>query len=179
LQIITHLLQNPNLLDFEGVFYQIYEGCLLPRPTRPGGPPILIGGNGPQRTLPLVARFAQEWNAVFIPPQEIRERNQQLDTLLQKVDRDPHEVRRSLMTGCIFGKNQTDLKRAIKQRTNGKRSAKELVQRGLVAGTANQIVDQLGAIQAAGMQRVMLQWLDLDDLDGLESLATGILPQIK
>ena len=32
----------------------LHEAVLLPRPQRPGGPPLLIGGNGPQRTLPLV-----------------------------------------------------------------------------------------------------------------------------
>ncbi len=34
---------------------------------------------------------------------------------------------------------------------------------------------QLGRLAEAGVQRVMLQWLDLDDLDGLEALARGVL----
>jgi hypothetical protein len=29
-----------------------------------------------------------------------------------------------------------------------------------------------------GVQRVMLQWLDLDDLDGLEAMAHTVLPQL-
>lgn len=179
LDIISHLLQNPDPLDYPGKYYQIHEGCLLPRPSRPGGPPILIGGNGPQRTLPLVARYAQEWNAVYIPPQEFRKLNQQLDVLLLDLNRKPGEVRRSLMTGCVFGKDQSELNRKVRQRTNGKRSPKELAQNGLVVGTANQIVDQLGALQKVGVQRVMLQWLDLDDITGLEAMATSILPQSK
>ena len=35
---------------------------------------------------------------------------------------------------------------------------------------------QLGRLAEAGVQRIMLQWLDLDDLDGLEALARGVLP---
>lgn len=31
------------------------------------------------------------------------------------------------------------------------------------------------AIMAVGVQRVMLQWLDLDDLEGLQALAMGVL----
>jgi hypothetical protein len=50
--------------------------------------------------------------------------------------------------------------------------------RGIAVGTANQIVDLLGAYAEAGLQRVMLQWLDLDDLDGLEKMAAGVLPQV-
>jgi len=34
----------------------------------------------------------------------------------------------------------------------------------------------LGRLAEAGVQRIMLQWLDLDDLDGLEALARGVLP---
>ena len=51
LRIIHHLLHEDAPLDFEGVYYRLREAVLLPRPQRPGGPPILIGGNGPQRTL--------------------------------------------------------------------------------------------------------------------------------
>ena len=58
------------------------------------------------------------------------------------------------------------------------RSAEELRQRGIVAGTANEIVDQLGHFAEGGIYRIMLQWIDLDDLDGLEAMAKGILPQI-
>jgi hypothetical protein len=41
------------------------------------------------------------------------------------------------------------------------------------------LVDQLGAFAEAGVQRIMLQWLDLDDMEGLEALATAVLPQVQ
>jgi len=175
-QIISHLLQKDEPLDFDGAFYQLHEAVLLPRPQRPGGPPILIGGNGPRRTLPMVARYATEWNAVYIPPDHIAERNQQLDQLLAAHGRDPQTVHRSLMTGCWFGKDDT----AVQAKLNARNTTLERAhERGIVAGTGAQIVDQLGEFATAGVQRIMLQWLDLDDLDGLEALATAVLPQLK
>jgi hypothetical protein len=45
----------------------------------------------------------------------------------------------------------------------------------VVAGSLGAINRQLAALEAAGLQRVMLQWLDLDDLESLEKLAKGIL----
>jgi hypothetical protein len=33
----------------------------------------------------------------------------------------------------------------------------------------------LDHLEEAGLQRIMLQWLDLDDLDGLEALAKAVL----
>jgi len=42
---------------------------------------------------------------------------------------------------------------------------------GLVAGTPEEIPAQLEDLREAGVQELMLQWLDLDDLAGLEQLA--------
>jgi len=179
LNIITQLLCRNKPVNFKGDYYQISEGWLLPRPSRHAGPPILIGGNGPKRTLPLVVRFANEWNAVYIPPSKIRELNMILDNLLDAEGRDPQDVRRSLMTGCVFGKSDAEVDKKVNERTKGKLTRTQLVERGLVVGTANEFVDQLGKIGQAGIKRIMLQWIELDDLDGLEALGKGILPQIN
>lgn len=175
LQIISHLLQNDEPLDFDGAYYQLHEAVLLPRPQLPGGPPILIGGNGPKRTLPLAAKYANEWNGVYIPPQTFAERSELLDEMLVANGRQPSEVRRSLMTGLVFGKDQADLDAKLGQRTL---SADKLRERGLVVGTGNELVAQLEAFAEAGVQRIMLQWIDLDDMAGLEKLGTAVLPQV-
>ena len=176
LQIISHLLQNDEPLDFDGAYYQLHEAVLLPRPQRPGGPPILIGGNGPKRTLPLAAKYANEWNGVYIPPQTFAERSELLDEMLVANGRQPSEVRRSLMTGLVFGRDQADLDAKLGQRTL---SADELRERGLVVGTGNELVAQLEAFAEAGVQRIMLQWIDLDDMAGLEKLGTAVLHQVS
>lgn len=173
LEIITRLLKSDEPVTFAGNYYQVNEAVLLPRPQRPGGPPILIGGNGPQRTLPLVARYAQEWNAVFTTPVRFQELSSRLDELLTQQGRAPEEVRRSLMTGLVFGRDQAAVKQKLAARG---REAGELRQHGLVVGTGAEVKTQLEELAAAGVQRVMLQWLDLDDTDGLEALAESVLP---
>ncbi len=178
IEIIMRLLRNDEPSDFAGEYYSIQEGILLPRPQRPGGPPILIGGNGPKLTLPLVARFATEWNSIYLPVGKFKELNTQLDEHLAKHGRQPSEVRRSMMTGCEFGVDKAEVKKKVKTRTQGKFSPKELHKRGLMVGTADQIVEQLGELAEAGLQRVMLQWLNLGDIDGLEAVAKGVLPQL-
>jgi hypothetical protein len=55
----------------------------------------------------------------------------------------------------------------------------ELRQRGLVIGTADEIVEQCSKLASVGVQRVMLQWLDLDDTAGLEAMAYGILDKLS
>ena len=100
LTIISALLTRADPFTYNGKYYRVKDALCLPRPARAGGPPILIGGNGARRTLGLTARFAQEWNAVFVPPAKFTELNARLDALLLAQGRAPASVRRSLMTGC-------------------------------------------------------------------------------
>lgn len=172
LRIIKRLLQEDAPFDFEGVYYRLREAALLPRPARPGGPPLLIGGNGPKRTLPLAARYADEWNAVYVGPARFAELNGILDGLLAAAGREPAAVRRSLMVGCVFGHDRAEVERKLAARN---RTAAEMRDRGVAAGVGEEIAEHLAAWAAAGVQRIMLQWLDLDDLAGLETMAGKIM----
>ncbi len=166
LQIITHLLQKDEPLTFNGSYYELSDAVLLPRPKRPGGPPILIGGNGVKRTLPLAARYADEWNAVYIPPDTFKDRNNLLSEMLTAANRDPNKVRRSLMNGLVFASSKKALQEKLQTR-----DLSRLRSSGVVIGTPDQLSEQLDAYAAAGVQRLILQWLDLSDLKGLKLLA--------
>lgn len=176
LQVIQNLLRSDSPVNFEGKYFHVREGILLPRPARAGGPPILIGGNGSQRTLPLVARYAVEWNAVSLPATRFAELSARLDRLVAVQDRKPTDVRRSMMTGCTFGRDEAELRRKLEA---AGRTAAELRQRGVVVGTPGEVVEQLGELAQVGVQRIMLQWLDLDDIAGLEGIAANVVPQLK
>jgi alkanesulfonate monooxygenase SsuD/methylene tetrahydromethanopterin reductase-like flavin-dependent oxidoreductase (luciferase family) len=178
LEVISRLLKSDTPVDFAGHFFQLKGAILLPRPTRSGGPPISIGGNGPKRTLPLVARFGDEWNAVYVNAVEFSRLNSLLDETLHVYGRPPLEVRRSLMTGCIFVRNESELPGKAKKWWNSNASVEELLQHGVIMGPPTRFVEQLGQLAEAGVQEVMLQWLDLDDLDGLESMARDVLDQV-
>src|SRR5512138_3466438 len=77
MEVVSRLLQSDEPLTFDGHYYQIRGGELLPRPQRPGGPRILVGGEG-RRTLSNVARYASEWNSVMLTPQRFAQKNAQL-----------------------------------------------------------------------------------------------------
>ena len=173
LEVVTHLLRNDSPSNFSGEFYTLHEAILLPRPERHNGPPILIGGNGEKRTLPLVARFADEWNAVFTTANEVRRLNRVLDGMLEEGDRNPGEVRRSLMTGCVFGKTDAQVRERCK--LYGDNTPEELRGDGNIVGTGSQVTEQLAQLAETGIHRVMLQWLDLDGLDDLDALAKTVL----
>jgi F420-dependent oxidoreductase-like protein len=173
MEVVTRLLQSDDPVTYDGHYYQLRGATLLPRPQHPGGPRILVGGNGIKRTLSYVARYAEEWNCVALAPQKFAHLNTRLNEMLAKAGRDPASVRRSMMTGCVFGKDDAALQQKLSAR---KRTLEQLHEHGVIAGSIDTVREQLAELEGAGLQRIMLQWLDLDDLEGLEALGRGILP---
>jgi hypothetical protein len=74
------------------------------------------------------------------------------------------------MTRVIFGKDDDQLA----ERLAGE-SADELCSKGQIIGTAQHIPAQLRELEAAGVQGVMLQWIDdLDDIEGIAALGLAV-----
>ncbi|GIV65581.1 MAG: LLM class F420-dependent oxidoreductase [Bellilinea sp.] len=177
--VLKQLLAGGQPVTFSGKYYCLKEAQVLPVPQRGAKLPILIGGNGKKRTLPLAARYADEWNAIFLTPSAFRELNDELDHLILQSGRQPVEVRRSMMTGLVFGKDQSTLQERLRLYGGGNLTAADLRMRGLIVGTPTEVVEQIQALSEAGVQRLMLQWLDLDDLTGLEALAKTVLEKVS
>jgi F420-dependent oxidoreductase-like protein len=187
LEVITRLLRSDEPVTYEGRFFQLRGATLLPRPQRPGGPRILIGGNGVKRTLPLVARYADIWNAVFLSPTAFREHSAALDVLLQAAGRKADDVRRTLMKGLFFGRGMDELDRRLAWRHERPEVAGKSLEEAVdfmrdswfsIVGTPDMVVQQIKAYADAGVEELMLQWFDLDDIDGLRAFATSVLPQL-
>lgn len=189
LEVVTRLLRQDSPEPFAGRFYRLEAGAsLLPRPLRPGGPPLLIGGNGPKRTLPLAARYADIWNAIGLDPDTFRERSRQLDTLLAEQGRAPGDVRRTMMTSQIFATDMATFEQKLRWQAPPDIAGlplDELIaahrKRGWYSlmGPPDMIAEQLAACAAAGIEELMLQWFDLDDIEGLETFAAHILPRAR
>jgi len=173
LKIVAHLLRTDEPLTFDGAYYRMNDAVLLPRPKLPGGSPIVVGGNGEKRTMPLAARFADEWNAVFLSAEKFQEKNGLLDEYVRQAGREPVEVRRTLMTGLVFERSRKAVDERLATRGH---SRDALMAAGIVVGAGEDILRQLEVLAEAGVDRVMLQWLDLDDLDRLADLADLVLP---
>jgi probable F420-dependent oxidoreductase len=101
LEIIMPLLRGERV-TFEGRFHSAVEAELLPRPIRPGGPPVLIAGKQP-RMLRLVARHAAQWNGAWygFPDRadELRTRLANVRAALDEEGRDPASL---TLTAGIF-----------------------------------------------------------------------------
>ena len=186
LEVITRLLNSDEPVTYEGKFFQLREALLLPRPLRPRGPEIMIGGNGTKRTFPLVVRFADIWNGGFLSPAAFEERSVMLDQMLRTAGRNPSEVKRTVMLSFTFGRDMTELDSRLSWRQDDPHYAgksldtviEELSMDGTIVGTPDMIVEQINAYSKVGADELVLQWFDLDDIDGLRAFATSVLPRI-
>ena len=187
LEVITALLNSDKPVSYSGNFYHLDDAILLPRPQRPGGPRILIGGNGPKRTLPLAARFAHIWNGTFLSPDQFRERSAILDKLLIERGRQPGAVKRTVMQTLYFGRSDAELERRLPWRRDYASimgdTLDEVVRylatkRFNIVGTPDRVIEQIQAFESVGVQELMLQWFDLDDIDGLRAFAESVLPAL-
>jgi F420-dependent oxidoreductase-like protein len=187
LAVITGLMRSPEPFTFEGRFFQMREATIMPRPQRAHGPPILVGGKGPKRALPLVARYADIWNVDFLAVDLLRERSALLDQLLVKEGRQPGDVKRSAAVRVFCGRDRAELDR----RLSGLRPIfpawedlppDELLQKvretfsGSIIGTPEDVVAQLRAYTDVGLDELMLHWTVSGDIEGLGLLAEYVLP---
>jgi F420-dependent oxidoreductase-like protein len=188
-QVVSLLLNSDEPVSFEGQYFHLRDAILLPRPQREGGPPILIGGSGRKRTLPLVARYASQWNAVNPTPDDFRDMSAYLDGLLEQEGRRPGDVKRSVMTMAIYGRTREDLEARLEKppfdnpRIVGKPLDEKIAfwreERHVLIGNGEEIVAQIGAYADAGVEEIMTQWFQVEDIEGLRQYAEDVLPRLR
>jgi alkanesulfonate monooxygenase SsuD/methylene tetrahydromethanopterin reductase-like flavin-dependent oxidoreductase (luciferase family) len=148
--------------------------------------PLLMGGRGEKRALPMIAREAAEWNLSHIDPAEYQQKRDVLEECCRAIGRDPSTIRHSVMSTYIIGRDRADLReRAAKMRDflpslNGldvDDAMTAIRKRGLV-GTPEEMVEQIRSYAALGADLFMLQHFLLDDRDALELLASDVMPAV-
>ncbi len=148
--------------------------------------PLLIGGRGAKRTLPLAARVAAEWNLSRLDVDEFRDRSDMLDRFCHEIGRDPATIKRSVMTGYIVGRDRSELlDRAAKMRdvipSLAAMSPEEVLENRRTAwlvGKPEEIASQVREHSKLGIQLFMLQHFLLDDADALELMARDVIPAV-
>ena len=174
LHVIRELTRSETPVTFEGEYYQLREALLLPRSPRADGPPITIGGTGPKRTLPLVAKYGDEWNFNNRTVEDYLELNNRLNELLDQQGRPRTSVRRSMASALSIGATDSDVRKKI-----GDGDKAGMISRGHFAGTPNEITENIQRYVDAGVDGFKIRLLDLDDVSSLELLASEVLPHFR
>ena len=114
LEITTRMLA-PGRSTYEGSTASVRGAINVPRGLQEPRIPILVGGNGPNRTWRLAARFADELNLDWLPPDEVIEARPVIDSRCAEIGRDPASLRLSVNIGrtasAVEGASRVDLLR--------------------------------------------------------------------
>ena len=93
LEIITRLYTGEKV-SYDGKVVSLKDAQLRPLPVQQPRPPIWIGGSGPKRTIPLVARYADVWHT-WGTPTSLRPLSERIDELAEAAGRDPSSIMRA------------------------------------------------------------------------------------
>jgi F420-dependent oxidoreductase-like protein len=133
---------------FEGVHYQAGRLLNSPQAISKPHPRIIIGGGGEQKTLRLVAKYADACN-VFGGPEQLTHKYSVLRQRCDEVGRPFEDIERSNLA-------RVDLSRQ----------------------SPAQVVDAFGRLAEVGVQHVIFSLSDVHDVRNLETLGRDVLPQV-
>jgi F420-dependent oxidoreductase-like protein len=185
---IIHRQWTEHTFDFAGEHYRIERLDALPKPIQRPHPPLIVGGAAGPRSAALAARWADEYNTVYVTPEEARDRRRALDAACADAGRDPATLRFSLMNGFLIGSDRDDLRararRLAEWRGHSDQVAANLdnyiaaVAQPWIVGTTDEVVARLREYEAAGVEAVMLQHHLFADFEALELVGREVIPAL-
>jgi alkanesulfonate monooxygenase SsuD/methylene tetrahydromethanopterin reductase-like flavin-dependent oxidoreductase (luciferase family) len=142
-------------------------------------PRLWVAGTGERRLLPLAARYADSWNAMYLTPEEYRAKVESLLARCEDIGRNPFTLERSIALRAFCAADQLDARSSLEAwaRSRG-RDPDRLAARSLV-GTPAACADQIGSYDEAGATHVAVMAHTPYDREGLELLAREVLPAFR
>lgn len=95
LAVITRMLA-PGRATYAGTYASVTDAINVPRGLQEPRVPIMVGGNGPNVTWRLAARYADELNLDWLTPDEVCEANPVIASRCEEIGRDPATLRLSV-----------------------------------------------------------------------------------
>lgn len=153
--------------SFQGEHYRIHEALNVPRPIRPNGIPILVGGSGEKRTLRLVAQYADACN-LFGDLDTIRHKLEVLDAHCEAVGRDPAEITKTRLGGLVIAPSKEEAERTGAEAAARRGTDLERYRAYAMIGDPDTIREQVRAHLDAGLDGLLFNMPDSQDLGPVE-----------
>ncbi len=193
-EIIRRLLDGEEL-RFEGSHYRIDGAICRPGPAQEPRPPLWIGGKG-DYLLKTAARVADGWNFSWIGSIDAyAERSGAADAACEAAGRDPQSLRRSVGAYVLAGVDDADARKRYErlvERTpegvltrpnRGTAVSWEEFRQGRIAGTVQEVVEQLGRLSDLGVEEVIVGLgalpFQVGDEEDVDLLGAEVIPPLR
>ena len=150
--------------SFTGRHYSIAGALNRPRPIRPGGIPILVGGGGERKTLRLVAMYADACN-LFGDVATIRHKLEALNRHCEAIGRDPAEITKTRLGGLVVADTNAEAERKARLMAEARGMDPARVREYLAVGDPDSVCEQLAKYFEAGLDGMIFNMHDAQDLD--------------
>jgi F420-dependent oxidoreductase-like protein len=150
--------------SFGGRHYTISQALNVPRPLRPQGIPILVGGGGERRTLALVAKYADACN-LFGDLATVRHKLEVLERHCEAIGRDPATITKTRLGGLVIADTAELAKRKGAEMARARGMDQERYRGYVVAGDPDAVCEQLSAYFDAGLDGLIFNMHDAQDLE--------------
>jgi F420-dependent oxidoreductase-like protein len=175
---IVHRSWGEGPFSFSGAHYRVEGLDALPKPVARPHPRLIMGGGAKRRAAALAARWADEYNFVYVGPEAVRAGAERLREAWRDAGRDVATLELSLMTACVVGRDAGEFEeraRVLAERRGhgtggGAASLRDDLGPSALLGTVEEVVAELEPYRAVGVGRVMLQHLLHDDIDAVAVL---------
>ncbi|MGH2720246.1 MAG: LLM class F420-dependent oxidoreductase [Actinomycetota bacterium] len=144
---------------FEGRYHRVAGALNVPAPVRPGGPPILVGGSGEQRTLRLVARYGDACN-IFGDPATVVRKLEILERHCADVGRDPADITRTRLGTLLLRPTQEEADRAAEAIRAAWGVDEQQFRAVVVAGGPDAVAGQVQPYLDAGLDGIIFNLVD-------------------
>ena len=152
--------------SFAGRYYRISGAVNRPRPVQPGGPPILIGGSGERRTLRIVAERADACN-LFGDAPTIRHKLGVLARHCDEVKRDPATITKTRLGTLVIAPTDREAQHKVRELRAARAMSDAMFGAMVTAGDPDAVVEQVAALFDAGLDGVVFNMPDAQDLDAV------------
>jgi F420-dependent oxidoreductase-like protein len=170
LQIIRAMFRDESP-SFTGRHYTTDHALNRPRPVRPGGPPILVGGMGERKTLRLVARYADACN-LFGGPAQVRQKLAVLERHCADVGRDPAEIEKTRLGTLVVADSQEAAERKVEALAAARGVSPDTLRGGALVGGPDRVAEEVAALLDAGLDGLIFNLPDAHDLDAVALAGT-------
>jgi F420-dependent oxidoreductase-like protein len=152
---------------FEGNYHQVRGAINQPKGVQQPHIPLLIGGDGEQVTLKLVAQYADACNVGY-DPATVKQKLAVLKQHCERVGRDYESIHRTSSTVCLPA--DSDEQALAELPADRKARLGNAVQTALI-GSPETIHQRLVAYEAAGVQELVLRFVDGTNLEAIRRFA--------